>query len=130
MKNFKFFHSLIILFVVASTTLLVTSCSKDEEPSCGATFENEVQAIMVNTCAYAGCHSGPTASPYVPATAKDYTTYDGMMESVESGKFELRALEQQNMPPVTFVPPGKPVSLTPDEISTIQCWLDSGHPER
>jgi len=110
--------------------LLMTSCTKDEATPCGVTFENEIHNIMLNTCAYAGCHSGPTASPYVPASAKDFTSYEGMMETVENGKFAERALEQLNMPPVTFVPAGKPTTLDGEEISALQCWLDSGHPEK
>jgi len=39
-------------------------------------------------------------------------------------------LEQLNMPPVTFVPEGKPTTLDGEEISALQCWLDSGHPEK
>ena len=130
MKNFKIFYSLITLFVVASISVLATSCTKDEEPACGVTFENEVYAIMLNSCAYAGCHSGATASPYVPASAKDFTSFEGLMETVENGKFALRAIEQLNMPPVTFVPPGKPATLNQEEIDALQCWLDSGHPEK
>ena len=130
MKNFKNLFGLATILLFSVLALLITSCTKDEVTPCGVTFENEVQNIMMNTCAYAGCHSGPTASPYVPASAKDFTTYEGMMETVENGKFALRALEQSNMPPVTFVPAGKPTALDGEEISALQCWLENGHPEK
>src|SRR5688572_25126269 len=93
-----------------------TSCTNDVMDPCQVTFESEVKAIVANSCAYSGCHSGADASQWVPASAKDYTTYEGIMKSIENGKFEERALELQNMPPAVFVPQGKPTSLTLDEI--------------
>ena len=129
MKNV---NSLTLLAVALVSSLLsVVACTTDvNEPSCGATYDVQVKDIMMNTCAYAGCHSGSTASPYVPSSVKDFTNYDGLLTSVENGKFKERALEALTMPPVAFVPAGKPKSLTATEIETLTCWLDSGHPEK
>jgi hypothetical protein len=123
-------YALYVALLLGYSAIEWMSCTKDVANPCEATYESDVNAIVLNTCAYAGCHSGPTASPYVPAIAKDYTSYKGMMETVENGMFRERALELQTMPPVAFVPPGKPIALTSDEISTLKCWLDNGHPEK
>ena|SRR5687767_10640230 len=110
--------------------IMVAACTNDIADPCQTTFESEVKTILARSCAYSGCHSGADASPWVPATAKDYTTYAGIMETVENGKFAERALELQNMPPALFVPEGKPASLTLDEIETLKCWLQNGFPDR
>ena len=120
----------IFITLICFQVIFYTSCTYDVADPCSTTYNSDVQAIMLKSCAYAGCHSGATASPYVPASAKDYTTYEGMMETVQNGKFEERAIVLQNMPPAAFIPQDKPASLTGDEIKTLQCWLDSGHPER
>jgi uncharacterized membrane protein len=113
-----------------SCILFIISCTSDVVDPCGVTYDAQVRNIVIQTCAYTGCHSGPTASPYVPASAKDYTTYGGMMETVQSGKFRERAIDLQTMPPQAFVPAGKPKSLTTEERDELMCWLDSGHPEK
>ena len=90
--------SLISLMAV-SCILSVISCTSDVVDPCGVTYDSQVKNIVIQTCAYTGCHSGATASPYVPASAKDYTNYGGMMETVQNGKFRERAIDLQTMPP-------------------------------
>jgi len=119
-----------LVAIVVSSLLFIVSCTSDVDESCGVTFDAQVKNIMMNTCAYAGCHSGSTASPYVPAAVKDFTHYDGLLGCVENGRFKERVLESLTMPPSNFIPEGKPTSLTEAEIETLTCWLDSGHPER
>ena len=121
--------SLISLMAV-SCILSVISCTSDVVDPCGVTYDSQVKNIVIQTCAYTGCHSGATASPYVPASAKDYTNYGGMMETVQNGKFRERAIDLQTMPPQAFVPTGKPKSLTTEERDELMCWLDTGHPEK
>src|SRR6187401_910179 len=89
----------IFITLICFQVIFYTSCTYDVADPCSTTYNSDVQAIMLKSCAYAGCHSGATASPYVPASAKDYTTYEGMMETVQNGKFEERAIVLQNMPP-------------------------------
>lgn len=127
MKNTKITSLLLILVTIQ--LMYSTSCTYDVADPCRTTFNSEVQDIMLKSCAYAGCHSGQTASPYVPASAKDYTSYAGMMETVLNGSFAVRALDLQNMPPAAFTPADRPKSLTADEIATLSCWLENGHPE-
>ena len=119
-------------FMMAALILLsiLTACTDDEAAPCQTTYESEVKAIVLKSCAYSGCHSGTDASPYVPASAKDYTNYEGMMQTLENGKFEERALVLQNMPPSGFIPQGKPTSLALDEIETLKCWLENGFLDR
>jgi hypothetical protein len=120
----------LLIMLMGFQLMYYTSCTYDVADPCHTTYNSEVQTIMLKSCAYAGCHSGASASPYVPAEAKDYTTYEGMMATVENGKFKERAIELQNMPPAAFIPADKPASLTGDEIKTLQCWLDQGYPEK
>jgi len=128
MKNTKPVTLLVVM--VVSSLLFLVSCTSDVAESCGVTYDAQVKNIMTNTCAYAGCHSGSTASPYVPASVKDFTNYEGLMACIENGSFRVRVLESLTMPPSTFIPAGKPTSLTEAEIETLSCWLESGHPER
>lgn len=117
-------------YILLTTLLfaLIMSCSKDSQ-ECAFTYTNDIQPIIANTCAYAGCHSGATASPWVPATSKDYTTYSGLLTSLENGKLKERAIILGNMPDTAFVMPGHPKELTAEEKEKLSCWLDAGYPE-
>ena len=128
MKNVNLLPFLVVM--VVSSLLFLLSCTSDVDESCGVTFDTQVKNIMMNSCAYAGCHSGSTASPYVPASVKDFTEYDGLTECLQNGRFRERVLESLTMPPLNFIPEGRPTSLTQEEIETLTCWLDSGHPEK
>ena len=128
MKNVNLFTFLAVM--VVSSFLFLVACSSDVDDSCGATYDAQVKNIMMNTCAYAGCHSGSTASPYVPASVKDFTAYNGLIECIQNGRFRERVIESLTMPPLNFIPEGRPTSLTETEIETLTCWLDAGHPEK
>lgn len=123
MRKYSFFL-LLPLFTIA-----VFAC-KNEEDSCNATYTEEVKAIIDNSCAYSGCHSGSTASAWVPQSSKDYTNYDGMLGNLNSGKFTERVLELKTMPPAAnFIPEGKPTELSTAELEIIDCWVKSKYPK-
>lgn len=123
MKKHSFFL-LLSLFVIA-----VFACKKEDD-SCKATYDKEVKAIIDNSCAYSGCHSGSTASAFVPQSAKDYTTYEGLLDNLNNGKFATRVLDVKNMPPAAnFIPEGKPTELTAAELDIINCWVENKYPK-
>lgn len=122
MKKPSFFL-LFPLFAMA-----VFACNKEDD-SCKTTYSDEVKSIIDNSCAYSGCHSGSTASAWVPEGSKDYTTYEGMLDNLNNGKFAERVLELKDMPPApNFIPEGKPTELTASELDIINCWVENGYP--
>lgn len=123
MRKLSFFL-LLPMFAMA-----VFAC-KSEDDSCEATYSTEVKAILDNSCAYSGCHSGSTASAFVPQSSKDYTAYEGLIENLNSGKFAERVLESKNMPPAAnFIPEGRPTELTAAELEIISCWVKRKYPK-
>jgi len=123
MKKHPFFL-LLLLFALA-----VFACKKEDD-SCKTTYSKEVKAIIDNSCAYSGCHSGSTAPAWVPEGSKDYTSYEGMLDNLNNGKFAERVLDLKTMPPAAnFIPEGKPTELTADELEIINCWVENEYPK-
>ncbi|MBU6342723.1 MAG: hypothetical protein KGS48_14610 [Bacteroidetes bacterium] len=116
------------LCFMLSVFTLFTACKK-EEKAC-ATYKADIKAIVDNSCSYSGCHSGSSASTYVPANAKDYTNYAGLKVSIDNGTFKNRVLVKADMPNPSFVFGDHPKSLTQAEKDKISCWLDAGAPEQ
>lgn len=115
-------------FLLIAAALLFSQCKKEAAAPC-STFDTDIKPIIEKTCSYSGCHSGATAGAWVPASAKDYTTFAGLKSAIENGKFEDRVLVKANMPNPQFTFNG-PKELTQVEKDLIACWLESGHPER
>ena len=110
-----------------------SNCSSDELPppdtgDCAnlqPTYENAVKEIIDRSCAYSSCHLD--AAPGV------FTSYEGLLDVLNSGEFSrrvisLRADEFLGMPP-NNAPTGRPIDLTEEELNTISCWLEAGFPE-
>lgn len=116
-------------FVVAiAISFILFSCDK-EDTSCDATYEGNVKEIIDKSCAYAGCHAGDDAGMFVSAESKDYTNYEGMVETLTSGDFAKRVLELRNMPDTMWVPDDRPMELSMEEIDLLTCWKDNDYPE-
>lgn len=107
-----------------STGILTYSCSNDKlEPvdrpeACDdlqATFVKDLQPIIEGNCATAGCHASGS-------TFGDYSTYDNMLDNLNSGAIMQRSIEFSDMPPAGSPP------LTEDEKLLLECWLLDGHP--
>lgn len=120
--------TILISLATIAFGVVFAHCTKDNKPC--STYDVGIKPIIDQTCAYAGCHSGVTASNYVPNGAKDFTNYANLFPSLENGKFENRALELKNMPNSTYVKEGHPKVLTPEELSLLNCWKDAGFPEK
>jgi uncharacterized membrane protein len=120
MQRFVIFTFFSILFTI--------SCTKDKIEEqlvvCdeAVTYENEIRSILVNSCAYAGCHDGI-------ARAGNYNVYEGLeFDATNSSGNSIydRTVERTDMPPGN-VPLGKPTSLTVEEIELIKCWAENGY---
>jgi uncharacterized membrane protein len=116
-----------ILFVVLSSLLVWSACSEDNDmpeemdKECTEqyTFSGEVQALINATCAYSGCHAGGLGLP-------DFRSYEGLVATIESGRFQNRVLQQMSMPPSNAQ---GPISLTEEELHLLSCWIEQGYPE-
>lgn len=73
----------------------------------------DVKSIIALRCATAGCHNSGTA-----AGGAVLETYDQIRSL--AGRITQRVITDKTMPP------GAP--LSPDEIATIKCWINSGTP--
>ncbi len=119
-----------VFFLLLSLLIITVFACKKEDDSCKTTYSDEVKAIIDNSCAYSGCHSGSTASAWVTEGSKDYTNYEGMLDNLNNGKFAARVLDLKTMPPAAnFIPEGKPTELTADELDIITCWVENKYPK-
>lgn len=94
---------------LGSLMLMSGSCEK-KDISCdgnGATYSSDVKSIIDKNCV--GCHDG-------------FSTYEGLMPAVNSGKFEDVVINKRTMPQG-----GK---LEIDQLIKIKCWLDNGANEK
>jgi len=119
-NNLLLFFSFAAFFFLQMTQ---TSCTNDKlventvNPACEtiqASYDNQVKAIINNSCATAGCHA--PSSPL-----GDYSSYSGMNNILNDNKFKKRVLELQDMPPST--------DLTPEELEILECWAAGEYPE-
>jgi len=125
-----FARSLKICLLAFLSFLIIQACSTDVLPPstipdfCGSeakSFELDVKPIILNSCAYSGCHVQGSDSG-------DFTSYNGILSSLENGKINSRALEIRDMP-ASYAPAGKPTSLTEEEIEILSCWIAQGFPD-
>ena len=114
------------LLWIVGIVLIILSCERDKlpVPSTECTdelsYQSDIESIIQTSCAYAGCHISGTPGII------DYSTYNGLLQVIESGAFEERVLIQMNMPPMNA---NGPTSLTEDQKNKIRCWLQQGYPE-
>lgn len=109
--------------------ILVTACSKDEDPvtqpemmeeemedpckDVDASYKDDVSAILAASCAISGCHvSGFNKG--------DFSVYDNVKDNAT--KIKSRAVDQKNMPPANSDAP----KLTDVQLELLGCWIASG----
>lgn len=124
----------VVLFVLGLT---LNSCSSDQlpEPMVAAceidtpTYSLEVQPIMDATCAYSGCH---LSNPSAPG---NFDTYGGLQFYLDNNinTFRQRIIFQRDDPrlgmPPNDAPDDRPIDLTEEQLTILECWLDAGYPE-
>lgn len=113
--------------------LLLAACTNDSlgEPQMGdcdnldVTYVSLIKPIIDESCAYSTCH--------LDTAPGNYTTYSGLLPSLENGEFRNRVLNVKDDPtlgmPPAFSPADRPSSLTEDQLNLIRCWLDNNFPE-
>lgn len=109
------------LLLITSIVVLFTACKYDNEESLyeantcetdEVTYSVNIAPIIQNSCATTDCHSTGGSAP------GDFSTYEGLSNSLNSGSFVNRVLVQKDMPPNE--------ALSDCEIDQIQAWVDAG----
>ncbi len=100
--------------------LMVVSCKKDKTIQLECTeeisFSEDVQPIIMNSCAVSGCHTGAN-----PANNMNFSTYDIVFANrVLIGK---SVRHESGATPMPVGP-----QLSADQISKISCWIEQGAP--
>lgn len=102
----KISRVLLTAFLLSS---LLIACRKTEKVSCDGsapTYNSFVKNLVDSKCV--SCHSS-------------YSTYQGLSSITSDGKFEKEVLINQTMP--------DGATLTQDDLSKLQCWVDNGFPQ-
>ena len=105
----------LLLFNISCLTDQVEGDACEDEAYQGRVYTSDIQIIINNKCATAGCHINNN----VPG---NFDTYAGLLDYLPDG-FRERSLDAMDMPPVGLPP------LDEHELKALRCWLDSGHPE-
>jgi len=117
------------IFCLSLAGILFASCANDQtdDPNAGdcnlpaeVSFAIDIQPIIAESCAYAGCHAAGFGSG-------DFTSYETLLPSLEAERIQLRSLEAKDMPP-TYAPDDKPKELTNCQLAFLQSWVDAGYP--
>jgi uncharacterized membrane protein len=109
--------------VFALLLFQLSACRTDQLPEAvepefcdtiGATYNEEVKAIIDAKCASSGCHDG-TQPPRLD------TYFD---VNNQTDRIDVRALTQQTMPPAS-----RP-QLTNEELDILNCWKNASYPQQ
>ncbi len=117
----RYFFLLVTCFII-----LVFSCDNAELPEpppltpCDTvtlTYNDHLQSIIDNSCAYSGCHDA------IGSTLGNFTNYSTMHPFLMDNSIRERVFEKNDMPPED----GN--ELTMGQKDSIRCWLDHGYLE-
>lgn len=115
----------VLLFFVACTNDSLGEPQMGDCDNLDATYLSLIQPIIAESCAYSTCH--------LDTAPGNYTTYDGLLPSLQSGEFRNRVLNIKDDPtlgmPPEFSPTNRPSNLTEEQLNQIRCWLDNNFPE-
>ena len=104
------------------------SCDFDNlpEPTTGGcesgsiTYNEQIQAILETNCAYTGCHLSGFPNG-------DFSAYnDDLVNFLENADFKERVIDLRDMPPEYAT---GPTELSEEDILSLKCWIEDGHPE-
>lgn len=117
----------LVSLLVISFIILISSysCTRDQIEEVAlecdelVTYDNQIRPLIINSCAYAGCHAGGAPG--------NFTTYTGLTGYINNGRLESRAIIARDMPPVYAIL--GPSSLMDEELELIKCWVQAGYPE-
>ena len=124
----------LILALTTVCLLVIYSCTYDnlDEPipiavefcdTIPATYDLNIRTLVETNCAYTGCHNGSAPG--------DYTTFAGMLSSLENGIIQDRVITQKDDPNLGMPPnyATGPIDMPPQELDIFMCWLEAGFPE-
>ena len=113
-----------LFLVVFGTFLLVTSCSKDEDPdpnTCSGlttSYSTDIKPIISANCL--SCHNGTQSESGI-----DLSSYSGVKAMADAGRL-LGALHHQS----GFTPmPKDAPQLSSDKLQLFDCWVQNGTPQ-
>ena len=113
-----------LFLVVFGTLLLVTACSKDEDPgttTCSGlttSYNNDIKPVITINCL--SCHNGPQSESGI-----DLSIYNGVKAMADAGRL-LGALHHQN----GFTPmPKDAPQLSSEMLQLFDCWVQNGTPQ-
>lgn len=89
-------------------------CEEKIDPFCDGSrpaYASDIKPIIDRHCT--SCHG---------SGSRNFKTYDGLKRYLDNGKFRRLVLEKQTMP--------KGKNLSQEELNKVQCWADSGFPEK
>ena len=102
---------------VAALSLATISCKYDKEdpPSCtpAVSFSATILPLVTTKCAIAGCHDATASGGRV------FQSYSAI--SAAKDRIHVRAVVEKTMPQIG--------SLSVNEITALQCWIDAGAPD-
>lgn len=95
-------------------------------------YNTNVGVILLESCAYVGCHVDNAVTP-----STNFDTYDGIADylsiDLNMSTFRSRVLEDLKDNPLLGMPPdasqypnSKKDDLTQEELEIMECWLDGG----
>jgi YVTN family beta-propeller protein len=123
-----------LLFIVIVSVCFFANCKKDPSIT-KSSFPKEVENILINKCATAGCHNDKS---FENAAGLNLTTWDKLVQGGNSGASVIAysaaysSLFQFINTDSSLGPVAKPTmpyngsSLTKDEILTIKNWINNG----
>ena len=81
-------------------------------------YDLEVKPIVESNCSTPSCHDGSGNAP------RNYTTYQGMLSTLENGSISDRVLVTLDMPPsyASF-------QMSAEDLEVLRCWLENGFPK-
>ena len=128
------------IFLIFFSILLLSACTKDKFNTADQSqYPADVSAIVVNTCATAGCHNTQSA---VNANDLDFSTWDNMFKGGKNGSSVIPysvdysfALYFMNTDPnlgLSLLPrmPYNRTPLSTSDYLTIRNWIANGAPDK
>ena len=116
---------LLSLILFLPLLLFYSACSFDTLPEpegcelIDITYETGIREIVDRYCSYPGCHNQGFSWG-------DFSSYDGMIGLLESGKVKERAIDNRDMPDQEAIDSLEVMSDVDYEL--LRCWIENGYP--
>ena len=113
--------NILYIFGFMAVIIMIQSCQEELAPvSCDGstpTYDSEIINIFTSSCSTtASCHGAGASSG-----RGEFLTYEDLMDDIANGELEKQVITKQRMP--------RNGSLTQEELTLFQCWIENGYPE-